>query len=42
MAAVKRNGATITSGSGKHRDKRWKRRRTRSAAKRAAIRDQRT
>lgn len=40
MAAVKTNGVVITSGSGKHKDKRTKRRRTRGAAKRAAVRDQ--
>lgn len=41
MAAVKTNGVVITSGSGKHKDKRTKRRRTRGAAKSRAIRDSR-
>ena len=41
MAAVKTNGVVITSGSGKHKDKRTKRIRTRGAAKSRAIRDSR-
>jgi len=38
MAAIRTaKGATIMTGAGKHGDKRTKRKRTRSAAKRAAI-----
>jgi len=40
MATVNRNGATISSGSGKHADKRKRRRRTRKAAKEAALKEQ--
>ena len=41
MAAIKaESGATITSGSGKHKDKRDRRARTRSAKKTRAIKEQ--
>ena len=40
MAAVNRKGAVITSGSGKHADKRKRRQRTRKTAQEAAVKEQ--
>lgn len=39
MASRKSSGATVYSGAGKHQDKRQRRARTRSAAKRRAIKE---
>lgn len=41
MAAIKRNGIVQYAGGGKHADKRDKRKRTRGAARRAAINESR-